>query len=145
MCTGDDEVCRLRNIFCKIKYIVFKIKILTSVTSENFSGVLEMMFLKLNYAFALFSFFLFLFFFGRDRVRNFRCFPTKLNIFLTNPNDNFKNRCHSKRIHRHAVFQLLFESNFSLKLCFLLNNSIRLQWLLFHLIKARAKYKQVTK
>ena len=27
MCTTDDEVCRLRNMFCKIKYIVFKIKI----------------------------------------------------------------------------------------------------------------------
>ena len=29
MCTTDDEVCRLRNMFCKIKYIVFKLKILT--------------------------------------------------------------------------------------------------------------------
>ena len=29
ICTTDDEVCRLRNMFCKIKYIVFKIKILT--------------------------------------------------------------------------------------------------------------------
>ena len=29
MCTTDHEVCRLRNMFCKIKYIVFKIKILT--------------------------------------------------------------------------------------------------------------------
>ena len=29
MCTTDDELCRLRNMFCKIKYIVFKIKILT--------------------------------------------------------------------------------------------------------------------
>ena len=28
MCTTDDEVCRLRNMFCKIKY-VFTIKILT--------------------------------------------------------------------------------------------------------------------
>ena len=28
MCTTDDEVGRLRNMFCKIKYIVFKIKIL---------------------------------------------------------------------------------------------------------------------
>ena len=27
MCTTDDKVCRLRNMFCKIKYIVFKIKI----------------------------------------------------------------------------------------------------------------------
>ena len=27
MCTTDDEVCRLRSMFCKIKYIVFKIKI----------------------------------------------------------------------------------------------------------------------
>ena len=29
MCTTDDEVCRLRNMFCKIKYIVFKINILS--------------------------------------------------------------------------------------------------------------------
>ena len=29
MCTTDDEVCRLQNMFCKIKYIVFKIIILT--------------------------------------------------------------------------------------------------------------------
>ena len=29
MCTTDDKVCRLRNMFCKIKYIAFKIKILT--------------------------------------------------------------------------------------------------------------------
>ena len=29
MCTTDDEVCRLRNMICKIEYIVFKIKILT--------------------------------------------------------------------------------------------------------------------
>ena len=28
MCTTDDEVCRLRNMFCKIKYIALKIKIL---------------------------------------------------------------------------------------------------------------------
>ena len=29
MCTTDDELCRLPNMFCKIKYIVFKRKILT--------------------------------------------------------------------------------------------------------------------
>ena len=29
ICTTDNEVCRLRNMFCKIKYIVFQIKILT--------------------------------------------------------------------------------------------------------------------
>ena len=40
-----------------------------------------------------------------------RCFPTKLNIFHTNPNDNLKNRSHSKITLGHAVFQLLFESN----------------------------------
>ena len=74
-----------------------------------------------------------------------RYFSTKLNIFLTNPNDNLKNRCHSKIILGHAVFQLLFESNFSLQLSLLLNSSIRWQWLLFHLIKARGKYKQVIK
>ena len=28
MCTTGDEVCRLRNMFCKLKHIVFKIKIL---------------------------------------------------------------------------------------------------------------------
>ena len=28
MCTTDEEVYRLRNMFCKLKYIVFKIKIL---------------------------------------------------------------------------------------------------------------------
>ena len=32
MCTTDDEVCRLPNMFCKIKYIVFKIK--TELHSE---------------------------------------------------------------------------------------------------------------
>ena len=26
ICTTDDEVCRLQNMFCKIKYIVFKIE-----------------------------------------------------------------------------------------------------------------------
>ena len=29
MCTTDDEVFRLRSMFCEIKYIVFEIKILT--------------------------------------------------------------------------------------------------------------------
>ena len=29
MYTTDDKVCRYRNMFCKIKYIVFKIKLLT--------------------------------------------------------------------------------------------------------------------
>ena len=31
MCTIDDEICRLQNMFCKIKYTVFKIKILTAL------------------------------------------------------------------------------------------------------------------
>ena len=42
MCTTDDEVCRPRNMFCKIKYVAFKIKILTvsfnfkvKMTSQN--------------------------------------------------------------------------------------------------------------
>ena len=48
--------------------------------------------------------------------KSLRCFPTKLNIFHTYPNDNLKNRCHSKTILGHPVFQLLFESNFSLQL-----------------------------
>ena len=43
------------------------------------------------------------------------------------------------------LFQLLFESTFSLKFSLLLNSSIRWRWLLFHLIKVRRKYKQVTK
>ena len=29
MCTTDGEVCRLQNMFCKMKYIVFQIRILT--------------------------------------------------------------------------------------------------------------------
>ena len=47
----------------------------------------------------------------------YRRFPTKLKIFLTNPNDDHKNRCHSKITLGHAVFQLLFflETFFSLK------------------------------
>ena len=72
-----------------------------------------------------------------------RCFHTKLKIFLTNPNDNI--RCNSKIILAHTVFQLLFKLAFSLKLSLLLNNSITWQWLLFQLIKAREKYKQVIK
>ena len=73
------------------------------------------------------------------------CIPTKLKIFYANPNDNLKNRCYSKIILGHAVFQLLFESNFSWQHFLLLNSCIRWQWLLFHLIKARGKYKQVIK
>ena len=56
--------------------------------------------------------------------KNLRCFPTKLNIFHTNPNDNLKNRCHSKIILGHAVLQLFFESTFPLKLSFHLKSSI---------------------
>ena len=48
-----------------------------------------------------------------------------LDVFHTNPNDNLKNRCYSKIILGHAVFELLFESNFSLQLSLLLNSSIR--------------------
>ena len=54
-----------------------------------------------------------------------RCFSTKLNIFYANPNDNLENRCRSKVILDHAIFQLLFESNFSLQPSLLLNSSIR--------------------
>ena len=64
-------------------------------------------------------------------------------VFAPLNNDNLKNRCHSKIILGHAVFQLLFESNSSLQLSLLLNSSIRWQWL--HLIKARGKYKEVIK
>ena len=57
--------------------------------------------------------------------KNLDVFFTKLNIFHITPNDNFKNRCYSKIILGNAVFQLLFESAFSLKLSLLLNSSIR--------------------
>ena len=41
ICATDDEVCRLRNKFCKIKYIVFKIKILTVLLlSGSFGNVI---------------------------------------------------------------------------------------------------------
>ena len=39
----------------------------------------------------------------------YRCFPIKPKIFLTNPNDNRKNRCQSKIILGHPVFQLLLK------------------------------------
>ena len=35
---------------------------------------------------------------GHFLGKKLRCFPTKLNIFHTNLNDNLKNRCHSKII-----------------------------------------------
>ena len=57
--------------------------------------------------------------------KNFDVFPKKINIFHTIPKDNLKNRCHSKIILGHAVFQLFFESTFFLKLSLLLNSSIR--------------------
>ena len=42
MCTTDDEVCRVRNMFCKMKYIVFKIKILTTLLlCRSFGFVFE--------------------------------------------------------------------------------------------------------
>ena len=41
ICATDDEVCTLRNMFCKIKYIVFKIKILTVLLlSRSFGNVI---------------------------------------------------------------------------------------------------------
>ena len=89
----------------------------------------------------------------RSRVRNFiilymlwsDIFWVKTWIFLTNPKDNLKARCHSKMILGHTIFKLLSVSIFSLKLPLLWNNSISWQWLLFHLIKASRKYKQVIK
>ena len=45
----------------------------------------------------------------------------------------------------YLLTYLLFESNFSLQLSLLLNSFIRWQWLLFHLIKAKGKNKQVIK
>ena len=51
-----------------------------------------------------------------------------------------KNRDQSK-----SIFQVLFELTFSIKLSLLFHNSISWQWLLFDLIKARKKYKQVIK
>ena len=44
--------------------------------------------------------------------KKLRCIPTKLNIFLANPNENLKNKCHYKIIFGHAVIQLLFKSTF---------------------------------
>ena len=42
MCTTDDEVCRLGNMFCKTKYIVFKIKILTVLLLiRSFGNVID--------------------------------------------------------------------------------------------------------
>ena len=78
------------------------------------------MFLKLDYVFTSLSFSLSpsLFFFLLCEV--------KLGIlFFTYFNNNIKNRCQSKIILGHAVFQLLFESKFSLQLSLLLNSSIR--------------------
>ena len=46
MYTNDDEVCRLRNMFCKIKYIVFKIKILTVLLLSRSFGKDELMIIK---------------------------------------------------------------------------------------------------
>ena len=70
-----------------------------------------------------------------------RCFPKRLKIFLTNPNDNLKNMCHSKIVLGRATFQLLSESAdlvtfteeiLNGKLHFLCR--VSWQWLLFHLI-----------
>ena len=35
MCTTNDEVCRLQNMFCKTKYTVFKINMLATVIAER--------------------------------------------------------------------------------------------------------------
>ena len=48
-------------------------------------------------------------------------FSHKLNFFLKNPNGKLKDRCLSKIILDHAVFELLSESTFSLKISLLLN------------------------
>ena len=74
--------------------------------------------------------------------KNLDFFLQNSTFFHTNPNDNLKNRCHSKTIVGHVVFQLFFESIF-LQLSLLLNNSIRWQWLLFRVIKSMGIYKQV--
>ena len=42
-------------------------------------------------------------------------------MFYTDPDDNLKNRCYSKKILGHAVFHLLLESTLSLELSLLLN------------------------
>ena len=82
-----------------------------------------------------------LFFFVKGRVNSF-LFEQKLrkmnmhllgkNFDVFTQNSTFfiqilkiiKNRCHSKTIPGHVVFQLLLESTFSLKLFLLLNNSL---------------------
>ena len=40
MSTAEDEVCRFRNMFCKIKYIVFKIKLICK-SDNDYLGSLE--------------------------------------------------------------------------------------------------------
>ena len=42
-------------------------------------------------------------------------------MFYTDPDDNLKNRCYSKKILGHAVFHLLLESTLSLEHSLLLN------------------------
>ena len=46
--------------------------------------------------------------------KNLDVLPQNSKNFLTNPNDNHKNRCHSKITLDH-VFQLFSESTFSFK------------------------------
>ena len=41
--------------------------------------------------------------------KNLNVFLQSSTFFHANPNYNLKNRCHSKIILGHAVFQLLFE------------------------------------
>ena len=55
--------------------------------------------------------------------KNFDVF-TQNSTFFIQILKIIKNRCHSKIIPGHAVFQLLLESTFSLKHFLLLNNSL---------------------
>ena len=79
MCTTDDEVCRLRNMFCKTKYIVFKIKILTEYIGSFFKKI-RMLFtstlcIALSHLMSLVSFYTFL---GNDIT--FRCLDHAVEI-----------------------------------------------------------------
>ena len=44
--------------------------------------------------------------------QEFECFITKLIIFYTNPNDNLKNRYHSKVFLGHAGFKFCLDQIF---------------------------------
>ena len=78
-------------------------------------------------------------------AKNLNVFSQNSKMFLQILMIILKNRCHSKIILGVAVFQLLSESTYSLKLSFLLNNSIRSHWLPFDLIVTWGKIIKIIK